>query len=185
MEAGAIVALVLGSNAIIVIGSLLVVKKQIKHSREQWKMQQETQREQDKSERRREVKSEPLLKLRNELARMAGKGAKVGSMMVSFGKEAPEEFVRALADWGAYMESGEFEQVLFMQYNLELVLEAEAIRLDYEVARYRFGIYWNLSDEGKKDKKKEYYDEAIKRVRSNLGKVVVVQSKITKLLEGL
>lgn len=185
MEAWATVALVLGSNGIMGLVNWFTTRMQIENSENQLEKRLKAQRETDKRERGREVRSEPLLKLRSELARMAGKGAKVGSMMVSFGKEAPEEFVRALADWGAYMESGEFEQVLFMQYDLELVLDAENIRLDYEVARYRFEVYWNLSDEDKKDKKKKYYDEAIERIKSNRSKVVAVQSRITKLLEAL
>jgi len=187
MEAWATVALVLGSNAIMGLVNWFATRMQIKNSDKQLEKRLQAQREADKRERGREVRSEPLLKLRSELARMAGKGEKVWSNVARSDKQVPEEFERALAEWSAYMASGEFEQVLFMQYDLELVYSAKAISLDYELARYRFEIYWHLSDEDKKneDKKKKYQDEPIELIRRNRREVVGVQSEISKLLEKL
>jgi tetratricopeptide (TPR) repeat protein len=178
-----ILALVLGSNAIMGAVNWFTARMHIKNSENQFEKRLEAQRETDKIERRREVRSEPLLKLRNELARMAGKGEKVGSMGKMLAAEkTSEEFERALADWSTYMASGEFEKALFMQYDLEIVYKADAIKLDYEIARYRFDIYRNLSDE---DKGKEYYDQAIEVIKKNRSEVVKVQSEISKLLEEL
>jgi hypothetical protein len=63
MENWVVVALILGSNAIIFLGNLLLMKNRVK-----------AERETDKSKWWREVRSEPLAMLRNELARMAAKG---------------------------------------------------------------------------------------------------------------
>jgi len=184
MEDWATVMLVLGSNAIMGLVNWFGTRLQIKSSENQLEKRLQAQREADKHERGREIRGGPLLKLRSELARMAGKGEKVGSISITrpFGEEAPEEFERALADWSAYMASGEFENVLFTQYDLELVYKADSLRLDYEIARCRFEIYWELGDE---DKKKKHYDEAVELIRGNRRKVVEVQSEISKLLEGL
>ena len=185
MEAWATVALVLGSNAIMGIVNWLVTRKQLKHSESQLEKQMEHQREVDKRERRREVRSEPLLRMRNELARMAGKGAKVGRMMASSDAEALEEFGKALADWGVYMESGEFEQVLCMQYDLKSALQADNIRLDYEIARLQLQLYWKLNVEERKGKKSEYYDQSMELIRNNRTRVAEVQSEMNRLLEEL
>lgn len=185
MENWVIVALVLGSNAIIFLGNWLLMKKQLKHFDGQLEKRLEGQREADKHEREREVGSEPLLKLRNELARMAAKGEKVGSVVFGSGggerKEHREEFIKALGDWNDYMARAEFEDVLFMQHDFKLVSKVNDIRLDYVIARLKFQVY-QLSDEA--DKKKEY-DEGMEIIRGNRVKVAEVQSEISKLLKEL
>jgi len=187
MEAWAIVALVLGSDAIILLGNWLLMKRQVKHSEGQLERQLQAKREADKHERKREVRNEPLLKLRSELARMAAKGEKVASMVINLpfsteGKEPIEKFKVALADWNTYMAGGEFQKVLFMQYDFVLVGKVDAIKSEYEGARYRLGTYGNwLADP---DKEKEYV-EALNVVERNRSKIAEVQSEINKLLEEL
>ena len=146
MEAWATVAIVLVSNAIIGAVSVLTMRKQVKHSSEQFRVQLESEREADRRERRREVRSEPLLKLRSELARMGAKGEKVAYMVetrpfgtegrMMEGEEPIEEFKEALNDWNMYMAGGEFQRVLFMQYDFVLVSKVDDIKLDYENARH-------------------------------------------------
>jgi hypothetical protein len=187
METWATVVIVFVSNAIIGTVSVLTIKKQIKHSREQFKMQLEAQKEADKHERQREIRSEPLLKLRSELSRMAAKGERVASLVIPFpfgsqNKEESEEFRVALNDWNNYMTSGEFEQVLFMQYDLMLVDKVNAIRLEYDGARHLFGKFWQwYTDAGKEHE----YDAAIHVLVESRRKVAEVQSEVNKLLEEL
>lgn len=182
MEAWAIVTLVLGSNAIMGLVNWFVTKMQIKNSMEELEKRLKAQEKADKRERRREVRSQPLLKLRGELARMAGKGNKVASMVDLSSKEAPEEFRMALEDWSNYMASGEFEQVLFMQYDFELVCKADNIRLCYDIARIQLEVYWDLSDG---DEKRGYHDKVKEAIADNEVNVSKVQSEINKLLEEL
>ena len=187
MEAWATVVLVLGSNAIMGIVNWLMTKKQLEHSEVQLEKQIGAQREADKRERRREVRSGTLRKLRDELARMAAKGEKVASMVVTMplsteGKEPVEKFKEALGDWNTYMGGGEFQQVLFMQYDLVLVDKVNAIKSEYENARYRLRKFWKWL--GDPDKEKEY-EESINVVQRNRRKIAEVQSEINKLLEEL
>ena len=187
MEAWATVVIVLVSNAIIGGVSVFTMRKQLKNSAEQFKVQLDAQREADKRERRREIRSEPLLKLRSELARMAAKGEKVASMVMGMpisteSKDPPEKFKEAMGDWNTYMGGGEFQQVLFMQYDFVIVNKVNAIKLEYENARHYLREYWNSWGDADKEKESE---EALNVVERNRSKIAEVQSEINKLLEEL
>ena len=187
METWAIVTIVLGTNLITNLLTWFLTNRQLTHSDKRLERQLETQREADKRERRREVRSESLVKLRDELARMAAKGEKVASMVMAMpisteSKNPPEKFKEAMGDWNTYMGGGEFQQVLFMQYDFVLVSKVNDIKLEYEKSRYYLRQYWNwLGDE---DKEKEY-KEALNVVARNRSKIAEVQSEINKLLEEL
>ncbi len=187
MEDWAIVVIVVGTNIITNILTWFLTNRQLTHSDKQFERRLKVQGEENKRERRQAVKSEPLLKLRSELARMAAKGEKVASMVINLpfsteGKEPVEKFKVALADWNTYMAGGEFQQVLFIQYDFVLVGKVYAIKSEYEEARYRLGTYGNwLADA---DKEKEYV-EALNVVERNRSKIAEVQSEINKLLEEL
>ena len=187
METWAIVAIVLGTNLITNLSTWFLTNRQLKHSDKRLERQLEAQKEAGRCERRREVRSEPLVKLRNELALMAAKGERVASLVIPFpfgsqNKEEGEELRIALNDWNNYMASGEFEQILFMQYDLMLVDKVNAIRLEYDGARHLFGKYWQwYSDAGKEHE----YDTAMNVLVVNRRKVGEVQSEINKLLEEL
>ena len=211
MGVWATVALVLGSNAIIVIGSLLGVRKQIKHSRERFGMEEEARREQDRRERRREVGSERLSKLSIELARMAAKGERVvdlvRTMMWLTAREMASErgawlkegqvvdgLNEAMGDWNSYIASGVFHQILFMQDDLKLVGRVSDIWQGYNRARFFMDVKsakewfsW-LSEEEKKGEV-EAMDEHLKRnldiIVGNREKVAEVQSEIRRQLEEL
>lgn len=64
---------VLGSNFFVAAVSLATVKWQIKGAERQLKSQIQNERERDHTERRREIRSEPLMKFEGELAHMAAK----------------------------------------------------------------------------------------------------------------
>jgi len=185
METWAIVVIVLGTNLITNLLTWFLTNRQLKHSAEQFKRQLEAQKEADKRERRREVRSEPLVKLRDELARMAAKGDRVAYLATPTGyqsKEMAEEFTQALDDWNTYMASGEFQQVVFMQYDVELVGRVSEIKSEYNAARYRFGAYWQWLSAADREKGLE---ESIKVIVENRVKIAEVQSEINKLLEEL
>ena len=185
MENWVILILVLGSNAIMGAVNWFVTRAQLKHSDHQLGKQMQAQREADKRERKREVRSEPLLKLRAELAHMAAKGERVASLATPpfyESKEDIEEFREALDDWKNYMASGEFQKVLFMQYDFVLVGKVDAIRHKYNLARYRFGEYWQWSSDADKQKG---LGEAMNLIVSNRSEIAKVQSEVSKLLEEL
>jgi len=66
MEAWAIVALVLGTNLIQGLLTFFINKKQMKHSEKQLERQIAAQSDKNSLERRRDVRSQPLLELRTE-----------------------------------------------------------------------------------------------------------------------
>jgi hypothetical protein len=184
METWAVITLVLGSNAIMGVVNWLMMKRQLKHSDNQLDKRMQAQRDADKRERRWEVRNEPLKKLSNELARMASKAVEVASLAtpaVYESKDRTEKFKQALDDWNTYMSSGEFQQILFRQYDISLVDEVDAIRQDYELARYRFsrGYGDTQADIDKKSK------EAVETIVGCEFKIAEVQSKICALLEEL
>jgi len=187
VETWVIVVLVLGSNAIMGAVNWLMMKRQLKHSKDQLEKQLQAQGESNKRERQREVRSEPLLKLRSELARMSAKGERVAFLGIPLSrgkqsKRATEDFKEALADWNAYMASREFEEVLFMQDDFVLMGEVGTIKTEYDVAQYRFGAYWKGFSSAEKVKGRKEVVDVVKR---NRRKIAEVQSDINKRLEEL
>ena len=69
METWAIVAIVLGTNLITNLLTWFLTNRQLTHFDKRLEKQLQAQSESDRCQRRREVRSEPLLKLRTELAR--------------------------------------------------------------------------------------------------------------------
>jgi hypothetical protein len=206
MEAWATVVIVLVSNAIIGAVSVMTVRKQLKHSREQFKMGLEVQKEADKHERQREVRSEPLLKLRGELARMAAKGEKVVDVAKSTvykvledvklenwreAGEVPNELGEAMKEWNTYVAGGEFQQVLFMQYDMKIVERVNEIKDEYNLARHGLNVapWFGWLDEERKKQNVEAIEQRIHRdvdvIIGNRERIAEVQSDINKLLEEL
>ena len=99
--------------------------------------------------RKREIGSEPLIKLRNELAIMATKLdrlAKAGhSLSVSKTEnQVKETLEKATNDWNDYILGNDLQLVLFIQYDEEIVRLVKEIRNDYleaydTVVTYREG----------------------------------------------
>ena len=84
---------------------------------------------------RRNIRSEPLLKLRAELAIMASKLDKlVKAAYHSHGmatEQAKEEFERAKNDWGSYLASDDLSQVLFILDDQEIIDLVKKARDEY------------------------------------------------------
>lgn len=211
MGVWATVALVLGSNAIVVIGGLLGVRKQIKHWREQFGMEWEARREQDRRERRREVGSERLSKLSIELARMAAKGERVADLVrtmtfltsIEMAQEkgtwlkegqVVDGLNEAMDDWNSYIASGVFQQVLFMQDDLKLARRVSDIWQGYNRARFYMDIghikqwFGWLGEEEKKGEVeaiRETLERNVNIITENREKVAEVQAEIRRQLEEL
>jgi hypothetical protein len=186
MEGGAIVALVLGSNAIMGLVNWFVTRMQIKNSEKQFEERMQAQREADEHSRRWVVRSQPLVKLREELAVMAERFEDMVDLAIQVAGGAPlslkkssDDLNKAVERWDRYLQSGEFYQAVHMQYNYELKREAHQILLDYASA-YK-GIWPFLKGGGGEGK----IDEAGDVIGRNAKKIAEVQSDINKLLEGL
>ena len=188
MEAWATVALVLGSNAIMAVVNWFVTKGQLNHSERQLGRQMQAQREADEHKRRWEVRSWPLLELRAEVARMAEKLEKI----VGFATKVPvidglplesdENFKsseKALEDWNAYIDSGEFYRVEHIQYDHELKREAHKILHGYSSAYEGIIVFWNG------ESTKEEINKAEAAIKENAHRISALQLKINELLEKL
>ena len=136
METWAIVTLVLGASAISSLSALFVTKKQIKHSDKRLEKQLQREREADDRQRRWVVESEPLLKLRDELAIMATKLEKLAKRGKSFtpiktGEQEEEALKQALNDWDDYVKGEHLEKVLYSQFDIEILNRVREIRNEY------------------------------------------------------
>jgi len=188
MEDWVIVALVLGSNAIMGGVNYLMMKKYQKHSEDQLEKRIQAQREADQRNRRWDVRSRPLLELRAEVARMAEKLEKIvgfttkvpvidGVPLVS--DENYRDGIKAVEDWNAYMDSGEFYRVEHMQYDHELAREAHKILHEYRLAYEGIIAFWN----GKSTE--EEINKAEAAIKGNATRISTLQSRINGMLEEL
>jgi len=159
---------------IVALSTLSATFIQNRYSSKRFEKELKRAREVDDRQRRREVESEPLLKLRNELARMATKRDRLlasrDRAQASARKqhidmteeEAKRELQEAENDWNAYRSSENLPQILFLQYDTELRNKVEEIRRD------------------------SWFDIHAREVRErNKARVIEVQSLINKLLEEL
>jgi len=118
METWAIVTLVLGTSAVSALLTFFITKMQVSHSDKRLEKELERAREADYRKWRREVRGEPLLNLRAELASMASKLDRlVKAAYHSHGmatEQAKEEFERAKSDWNKYISSDNLSRALFI-----------------------------------------------------------------------
>lgn len=161
---------------------------QIQSSEQRLEKQLKAQREADKRERQREVRDEPLVKLRDELARMAEKLEKI----VAFAARVPvidgvplesdenfKDAEKAIDDWNEYIDSGDFYRVEHMQYDHELAREAHKILHEYRLAYEGVIAFWNG---GSKENEIHKAEAAIK---GNATRISTLQSRINGMLEEL
>jgi len=141
MENWVIVALVLGSNAIMGAVNWLMMKRQLEHSDGHLEKRMLAEKEARKHERQQTVRSEPLLQLRAELSHMVEKleamvdyAIQIIDGVSPFPDKTRVSLNKAVEGWNAYLESGEFYQALHMQYDHQLKLEANDIFRDYQSA---------------------------------------------------
>ena len=188
METWAIVVLVVGTNLGTALLALLGTKKQLKHSDKRFAKELEARGEADEHNRRWVVRSQPLLELRAELACMTEKVEKIVGFAIRVqvidgvplkSDEYFECLGKALKDWDAYIDSGEFYRVIHMQYELELKAEAHRILVDYHAAYSAVRALWM-----RKSTEKEI-DGAKEAMKRNTIRVSALQSEINKMLEKL
>ena len=186
MEMWPIVVLVVGTNVGTALLALLGTRKQLKHSEKRLGKQLEAQREADHHNRRWAVRSQPLLKLRVEIARMAEKlESSIGLATQVTDKVTPESdkifeaLGKAVKEWDAYIESGEFYQTLHMQYDHKLKVEAQKVFVDYQSAYMSIGAFQQSKMKG------EVIRAAKDVIRRNAVTVSAVQSRINEMLEEL
>ena len=186
-----ILALVLGSNGIVLAGSYLTMKKQLKHSNEQLDKQLQDQREVDKHERNWNVRSEPLLRLRGELARMAQVSESAVNLATQFTREAGvgrkrdrigEMLAKAVKAWDDCVWGGELYRTLHMQYDDKMKGEVHRIYLDYHSAYRVLCGFW---DSENSESRNQAISQAKEVMKENAKKVSRVQERINELLEGL
>ncbi len=181
-----ITVIVAGIVALSTLGaSLGTAFLQNRHSNRRFALEREKARKQDSMERRREVRSEPLLKLRTELARMAVKESRLTG--VAYRQHmlkdviSPEELKRQLQEAtknrNDYLESGILQQVLNMQTDPELINRVEKIMEDYQSSFFTAEHYMQF---GEKDREK-----GIAVFERNKARIIEVQEQINKRLEEL
>lgn len=186
METWATVALVLGSNAIMGVVNWLTTRTQIKNSDNQLEKRLQAHREEYQHRQRWDSRSQPLLELRTELARMTQKLEDLVNWAVKAieGIDPNQDKVikileGASKDFNAYLTSGKFYQAVHMQYDNGLKNEAHRIFLDYQSAYQGVIAFWQGGDASEKIR------EASELLERNGEKVTAVQSKINELLEQL
>jgi len=142
------------------------------------------QKELDSRQWQRKVRSEPLLKLRDELSIMAVKledlVASAQRTHTRFGgtqEEVEEKLHKAVDNWNAYLTNGGIAQTLFKQYDTELVNRVEEIRKDYQQAYFH-----NLNF---RDSNAEDIKNAFNIFEKNKARIIEAQALINKRLEEL
>ncbi len=149
------------------------IKTQIEHSDKRY--------ERDK---KREIRSTPLLNLRAELAVMATKLerlAKAGNSLAvsNTEKSVKEALERAQKDWNKYILGDDLQRVLFIQSDEEIVKLVKEIRVDYLEAYDKVVTY-------REEQSATEFGTAIRSSEEKIApKVIKVQELINKRLEEL
>ena len=131
-----------------------------------------------------EVRSEPLLRLRNELAVMATKLEKLAKRGNAFvpirtSEQTAEALRQDVDDWTTYVSEDHLERVLYSQFDTEIVNKVREIRNEY------LDIY-NTTVTSKEGLTHKQFGEAARAAEEKLRpKVVEVQELINKRLEEL
>jgi hypothetical protein len=113
----------------------------------------------DARKRRREVRSEPLLRLRNELARMAVLESRLTGVAyrqhllkdVIPPEKLREQLLEAIKNRDEYLESGNLQLILNMQTDQALINRVEKIMQEYQSSYFTAEHYTQF---GKKDREK-------------------------------
>jgi len=129
---------------------------------------------------KRKVRSKPLLKLRDELARMATKlHTLVTNTQLPHNQSVitEKEQQRALEDWRDYVTSGEFLPTLYLQYDKDLKKRVEEIEGDYMLL-----FEYALNYRSLKSNELRTFREISQSIKS---KILEVQELINKRLEKL
>jgi len=188
METWAIVVLVVGTNVGTALLALIGIKKELEHSDKRLEKQLKAVREEDQHRRKREVRDEHLVNLRDELACMGeksrtsvGLATQVTDEVTKRSDKIIKDLDKAKKEWDAYIKSGKFLRAINMQYDEDMKLEAFDIMMDYQRAYRGIEDAWS----GGKKKKDEAVSEAIDILKENDVRVSKLQSEIIKRREEL
>ncbi len=164
--------------------SLWLTKLQLNNADKRFEGELAKAREEAQRQRRWEVRSEPLLKLRTELAVMATKLEKLAKRGNTFSpiktREQTEEVLKqAVNDWNNYLEGDYLEKVLYSQSDAEIVNRVREIRNEY------LDTYDLVVTDRKGLSQTEFGKAARAAEEKTRPKVAEVQELINKRLEKL
>ena len=181
METWAIVTLVLGTSALSSLLTFFITKMQVSHSDARLAKQLARQREVDNRQRRWEVRGEPLLKLRAELARMAAINENIANwyLTIQQGHDARDLFEKAVKDYFDYAMSGDFLYALYVLEDAEIVERARKVVGKYSQAVMATGPL------GKRDISPQEIQKSIDTLREIETEVINIQKLINNRLEEL
>jgi len=184
METWAIVTLVLGASAISALLTFLITKMQVRHSDKRLEKELQRQRKAESRQRRWVVRSEPLLRLRAEVAIMAAKQHKLVAFVyryrqharIGISEEVAKKELQETADeCSDYLRSGEFAQALFMQFDAELKNKAREILDNSQKALISAMDYAS----------EEALEDSLNLIEGNTARITEVQELVNKRLEKL
>jgi len=187
MEWWAILALVLGSNIIMLAGSHIRMKKELEHARDQLEKKLKAEREADTRKREWQVRDETLVKLRDALAQMAWRLEWSVDLAAQLsGKEEEgldrpkmeKELARAVKEWDEFITGGVFYETLHMQYERSLKVEVHHVFGDYQSAFLGIRKFW------RGEKGEEVIGEAKDILKKNAYRVTSIQEEIMAMREG-
>jgi len=168
---------------IVALSTLGATFIQNRHSQKRFDKELERAREVDDRERRREVRGEPLLELRDKLASMACKYEKLVdtarrlSTRSDFTYEETEKLLEETIDEDTIlMASGNVQQILYMQYDTEIITRVNNIRNTYLLL-----IEYAL-DKSRRERLQKEYGELVLKIEADIPEV---QELISKRLEEL
>ena len=185
METWAIVTLVLGTSALSSLLTFFITKMQVNHSDKRQEKGFERMQEADYRQRRWEVKSKPLLKLRDELACASIKESEVTGAAyaqhllkgVKSKEELNKRLERAIRDRNDYLKSGILRQILYTQTDQELINRVNEIIEDYQSSHFTAEHYMQFAEKDREEGKAVF--------KRNEARIIEIQELINKRLEKL
>ncbi|MFH1383054.1 MAG: hypothetical protein ABIH70_09230 [Chloroflexota bacterium] len=165
--------------------SLWLTKLQLNNADKRFKAELAKAREDTQRQRQWNIRSDPLLKLRSELAIMATKAAKLAKSGHSFTvpimtvEQVEESLREAERDWNNYMAGDYLENVLHMQADVEVTNKAREIRNEHLDTYNKVVTY-------RKELKAKEFGEAARAAEEKIRPMVAAaQELINKRLEEL
>ena len=194
METWGVVAIVIVSNFFVAATTYFTARMQVSRSDKRFEKELERAREIDFKERRREVRSQPLLKLKGELALMASKQDVLAraahalhiyrgntAVDIDIFKVIVKQVVEAAEDLSKYNREGELHRTLFLLDDAELVDRVEQVSTDYSQL-FQKAMKW-IQDSKEPDI--EELKGAIDSLERNKTRIIDIQLLINKRLEEM
>lgn len=160
------------------------IKKQVEHSDKRFEKELARAREESQQKRQWAVRSEPLLKLRTELANMACKYEKLvdTARKLSNGSDITYEETEKLLEEAIdedtiHMASGNLQQILNIQYDTEIITRVNSIRNTYLLL-----VEYALEFKKLRAEERKFSRELSQEIETSIPEV---QELINKLLEEL